>query len=201
MLCLAQRVKKASVRVNKDLVSSIDKGILLMVCFEQTDTQVQIDKLISKILDYSFFEGVSGKLDASLRKIGAELLIVSQFTLNASTKKGLKPSFHKAASPDLAEELYNKLKASINLEYKNVKYGVFGAYMELELTNDGPFTFNFSCNRRVSAHSGSYAPRPWGISSGMSEIHTAWFFFSDDGWIIRRRHEDSGIIRLQCFCY
>ena len=124
MLCLAQRVKKASVRVNKDLFSSIDKGILLMVCFEQTDTQVQIDKLISKILDYSFFEGVSGKLDASLRKIGAELLIVSQFTLNASTKKGLKPSFHKAASPDLAEELYNKLKASINLEYKNVKYGL-----------------------------------------------------------------------------
>ena len=144
MLCLAQRVKKASVRVNKDLVSSIDKGILLMVCFEQTDTQAQIDKLISKILDYSFFEGVSGKLDASLRKIGAELLIVSQFTLNASTKKGLKPSFHKAASPDLAEELYNKLKASINLEYKNVKYGVFGAYMELELTNDGPFTLNFN---------------------------------------------------------
>lgn len=144
MLCLAQRVKKASVRVNKDLVSSIDKGILLMVCFEQTDTQVQIDKLISKILDYSFFEGVSGKLDVSLRKIGAELLIVSQFTLNASTKKGLKPSFHKAASPDLAEELYNKLKASINLEYKNVKYGVFGAYMELELTNDGPFTLNFN---------------------------------------------------------
>lgn len=144
MLCLAQRVKKASVRVNKDLVSSIDKGILLMVCFEQTDTQVQIDKLISKILDYSFFEGVSGKLDASLRKIGAELLIVSQFTLNASTKKGLKPSFHKAASPDLAEELYNKLKASINLEYKNVKYGVFAAYMELELTNDGPFTLNFN---------------------------------------------------------
>lgn len=144
MLCLAQRVKKASVRVNKDLVSSIDKGILLMVCFEQTDTQVQIDKLISKILDYSFFEGVSGKLDASLRQIGAELLIVSQFTLNASTKKGLKPSFHKAASPDLAEELYNKLKASINLEYKNVKYGVFGAYMELELTNDGPFTLNFN---------------------------------------------------------
>ena len=144
MLCLAQRVKKASVRVNKDLVSSIDKGILLMVCFEQTDTQVQIDKLISKILDYSFFEGVSGNLDASLRKIGAELLIVSQFTLNASTKKGLKPSFHKAASPDLAEELYNKLKDSINLEYKNVKYGVFGAYMELELTNDGPFTLNFN---------------------------------------------------------
>ena len=144
MLCLAQRVKKASVRVNKDLVSSIDKGILLMVCFEQTDTQVQIDKLISKILDYSFFEGVSGNLDASLRKIGAELLIVSQFTLNASTKKGLKPSFHKAASPDLAEELYNKLKATINLEYKNVKYGVFGAYMELELTNDGPFTLNFN---------------------------------------------------------
>ena len=144
MLCLAQRVKKASVRVNKDLVSSIDKGILLMVCFEQTDTQVQIDKLISKILDYSFFEGVSGKLDASLRKIGAELLIVSQFTLNASTKKGLKPSFHKAAPPDLAEELYNKLKASINLEYKNVKYVVFGAYMELELTNDGPFTLNFN---------------------------------------------------------
>ena len=144
MLCLAQRVKKASVKVNKDLVSSIDKGILLMVCFEQTDTQVQIDKLISKILDYSFFEGVSGKLDASLRKIGAELLIVSQFTLNASTKKGLKPSFHKAASPDLAEELYNKLKDSINLEYKNVKYGVFGAYMELELTNDGPFTLNFN---------------------------------------------------------
>ena len=144
MLCLAQRVKKASVRVNKDLVSSIDKGILLMVCFEQTDTQIQIDKLISKILDYSFFEGVSGKLDASLRKIGAELLIVSQFTLNASTKKGLKPSFHKAASPDLAEELYNKLKASINLEYKNVKYGVFGEYMELELTNDGPFTLNFN---------------------------------------------------------
>tara|TARA_B100001248_G_scaffold83083_1_gene60533 strand:+ start:4247 stop:4684 length:438 start_codon:yes stop_codon:yes gene_type:complete len=144
LLCLAQRVKKASVRVNKDLVSSIDKGILLMVCFEQTDTQVQIDKLISKILDYSFFEGVSGKLDVSLRKIGAELLIVSQFTLNASTKKGLKPSFHKAASPDLAEELYNKLKASINLEYKNVKYGVFGAYMQLELTNDGPFTLNFN---------------------------------------------------------
>jgi D-tyrosyl-tRNA(Tyr) deacylase len=144
LLCLAQRVKKASVRVNKDLVSSIDKGILLMVCFEQTDTQVQIDKLISKILDYSFFEGVSGKLDASLRKIEAELLIVSQFTLNASTKKGLKPSFHKAASPDLAEELYNKLKASINLKYKNVKYGVFGAYMELELTNDGPFTLNFN---------------------------------------------------------
>ena len=144
MLCLAQRVKKDSVRVNKDLVSSIDKGILLMVCFEQTDTQAQIDKLISKILDYSFFEGVSGNLDASLRKIGAELLIVSQFTLNASTKKGLKPSFHKAASPDLAEELYNKLKASINLEYKNVKYGVFGAYMQLELTNDGPFTLNFN---------------------------------------------------------
>ncbi len=140
MKCLIQRVSHASVTVNNKIESSINQGLLLLLGVEQKDTSETVTKAAEKMLNYRIFSDQDGKMNLSLKTTTGELLIVSQFTLAASTTKGLRPGFSKAASPQLAESLYNEF-----IEYcaKQVttKAGIFAANMQIELVNDGPVTF------------------------------------------------------------
>ena len=144
MRVIIQRVSQASVSIEGIVQSSITKGILAYVCFEEHDNEEVIAKFFKKITNYKIFEGVSGILDASLKDLKAELLIISQFTLGAATKKGLRPSYHLALEPSKAKHLYDlmiKLSVSQGVE---VSFGTFGAMMQISSVNDGPYTLNFN---------------------------------------------------------
>ena len=143
MLGLIQRVSSANVVVAGEVVGEIGPGLLLLLGVEKTDTSAQVDKLLSKTLNYRVFGDDKGHMNLSLLDTGGELLVVSQFTLVADTKKGLRPSFSTAAPPELAESLYDEFveKARASL---NVQTGLFGADMKVSLSNDGPVTFMLS---------------------------------------------------------
>ena len=142
MLGLIQRVSSASVSIDNAVVGNIDQGLLLLLGIEKTDLETAADKLLQKILNYRVFADPEGKMNLSLRDIGGELLVVSQFTLAADTNKGLRPSFSAAASPQQAEELYDYFLTQAATALKTqIKSGRFGADMQLMLRNDGPVTF------------------------------------------------------------
>ena len=142
MIGLIQRVRSAQVDVDQQTIGKIDQGILLLLGIQREDTTQQADKLLHKVINYRIFEDSVGKMNQSLQDIGGELLIVSQFTLPADTRKGLRPSFTPAAPPVLGLELYNYFieKADIAIE-PTVQTGEFGADMQVSLVNDGPVTF------------------------------------------------------------
>ena len=141
MLGLIQRVSSASVSVENKVVGNIDQGLLLLLGIEKTDLEAA-DKLLQKILNYRVFADSEGKMNLSLRDIGGELLVVSQFTLAADTNKGLRPSFSSAASPEQAEELYDYfLTQAATALNTQIQSGRFGADMQVMLHNDGPVTF------------------------------------------------------------
>lgn len=137
---LIQRVTQAQVVVDGQCVGAIDGGILLLLGVEQGDTQQQADKLLHKILNYRIFADADGKMNLSLKDTGGGLLIVSQFTLAADTQKGLRPSFSSAASPVLAQQLYDYFTAQARKLHHSVATGIFAADMKITLTNDGPVT-------------------------------------------------------------
>jgi len=141
MRVVIQRVSQASVAVEGEIISSIGKGVLILLGIEDADTDEDADWLTSKISKMRIFEDDDGKMNRSLIDMAGEALVVSQFTLHASTKKGNRPSFIKAARPETAIPLYESFcdKLSQLLESK-VGQGVFGAMMEVALTNDGPVT-------------------------------------------------------------
>ena len=142
MLGLIQRVSSASVSVENTVVGTIDQGLLLLLGIEKTDLEAAADKLLQKILNYRVFADSEGKMNLSLRDIGGELLVVSQFTLAADTNKGLRPSFSSAASPEQAEELYDYfLTQAATALNTQIQSGRFGADMQVMLHNDGPVTF------------------------------------------------------------
>lgn len=144
MIGLLQRVSSASVTVKGETVGAIEQGILLLLGVQREDGQSQADRLLQKVLDYRIFPDDEGRMNRSLRDIGGGLLVVSQFTLAADTRKGLRPSFSSAGSPDLAESLYDYFLASARREHGEagqVACGVFGADMQVSLCNDGPVTF------------------------------------------------------------
>lgn len=143
MKVVIQKVKSASVTVDTKVVSSIQKGLMLLVGISTEDTEQEVEKLSSKILKLRLFEDESGTMwKKPITEINGQILSVSQFTLMARTKKGSKPDFHLAAKGADAKVLYesflSKLKANIGDE--NVKDGVFGAMMDVALVNDGPVT-------------------------------------------------------------
>jgi len=147
MLGLIQRVSSASVSIERQTHSQINQGILLLLGIEKNDTQSQADRLLQKILNYRIFTDSQGKINLSLRDICGDLLVVSQFTLAADTKKGLRPSFSSAAAPEQAEKLYDYFLAQATaLNKGNVGSGLFGADMQVSLCNDGPVTFLLSSN-------------------------------------------------------
>jgi D-tyrosyl-tRNA(Tyr) deacylase len=145
MLGLIQRVSSASVAIENRLQGNIDQGILLLLGVEKNDDQDNADQLLKKILNYRIFNDELGKMNLSLKDIGGGLLVVSQFTLAADTKKGLRPSFSSAAPPEQAEALYDYFLKQAQIECQGrVASGEFGADMQVSLCNDGPVTFLLS---------------------------------------------------------
>jgi len=138
---LIQRVSQAAVVVDGETVGAIDRGILLLLGIEAGDGTMQARKLVNKVLNYRIFPDAKGRMNASVRDISGGVLVVSQFTLIADTKKGLRPSFTPAARPDEAEKLYRFFLAEISASHGVVASGMFGADMQVSLTNDGPVTF------------------------------------------------------------
>ncbi|MBA1230911.1 D-tyrosyl-tRNA(Tyr) deacylase [Pseudomonas viridiflava] len=138
---LLQRVQGARVEVKGEVVGAIDQGILVLIGVEPQDTRASADKLLHKLLNYRVFSDADGKMNLSLRDVGGGLLLVSQFTLAADTKSGMRPSFSKAAPPALGEELYDYLLGQARIAHPGVAAGQFGADMQVHLVNDGPVTF------------------------------------------------------------
>ena len=139
MRFLIQRVKEALVKVDGEVIGAIEQGFLVFVGICEGDDKPTADKLIKKLLGLRIFGDGEGKTNISLADVGGSLLIVSQFTLYADCKKGNRPSFTKAAAPDLAEELYEYILSECR-KHANVASGSFGADMKVSLINDGPFT-------------------------------------------------------------
>ncbi len=145
MLGLIQRVSSASVAIENRPQGNIDQGILLLLGVEKNDDQDNADQLLKKILNYRIFNDELGKMNLSLNDIGGGLLVVSQFTLAADTKKGMRPSFSSAAPPEPAEALYDYFLKQAQIECQGrVASGEFGADMQVSLCNDGPVTFLLS---------------------------------------------------------
>lgn len=141
MRVVLQRVSKADVLINKSTRNSIGKGLMLLVCFEEADSMEDIHWMTQKIINLRIFPDSEGKMNLSVTDIEGELLVVSQFTLYASTKKGNRPSFIRAAKPEVSVPLYNHFLSQLSqANLKAVKAGEFGASMEVTLTNDGPVT-------------------------------------------------------------
>ena len=143
MQALAQRVSSAKICINAKTHASIKEGILAYVCFEKDDEEEVVDKFISKIINFSFFTGDNNIMSASLKEIGGELMIISQFTLSAVTDKGNKPSFHRAAETDKANFLYNSLIRRLNESAIRFQSGVFGSDMDIHSVNARPVTLSF----------------------------------------------------------
>lgn len=141
MIALIQRVSEAEVRVDGASVGRIDRGLLALVGIQPDDGTKQIDKMADRLLAYRVFEDEAGKMNRSLADIGGGLLLVSQFTLAADTRSGLRPSFSTAAAPDLARVQFDALVAACRQRHSVVETGQFGAHMQVSLTNDGPVTF------------------------------------------------------------
>lgn len=138
---LIQRVRAARVEVAGEVVGAIDQGLLVLVGVEPQDTAAGADKLLHKLLNYRVFSDADGKMNRSLKDVGGGLLLVSQFTLAADTKSGLRPSFSTAAPPARGEQLFDYLVGKARSEHAQVASGRFGADMQVHLVNDGPVTF------------------------------------------------------------
>ncbi len=140
MRFLIQRVSHAGVSVDGQVIGRIDKGFLVLIGVGQKDTKAEADRLVKKMTGLRIFEDQEGKTNLSLADVGGELLLVSQFTLYANCKKGNRPSFTDAAESRLAQELYEYIIAECRKKVATVETGSFGAEMQVELCNDGPFT-------------------------------------------------------------
>lgn len=149
MRAVLQRVSEAQVSVSEEIISSIGTGFLILVGVEEKDTQEDVSWLVGKIIKMRVFDDPEGKMNLSLSQVSGEALVVSQFTLHASTKKGNRPSFIKAAQPAHAKPLYENFCDSLSTEIdKPVGRGEFGAMMEVTLTNDGPVTILIDSRNR-----------------------------------------------------
>ena len=149
MRILIQRVKKASVTIEGKLISLINNGLLLFVGITEDDTQEDIQWLTKKVANIRLFDDENGVMNLSVMDIDGEILAVSQFTLMASTKKGNRPSYIKAAKPEISVPLYEQFCTDMELAVnKPIKRGVFGADMKVELLNDGPVTIFIDSKNR-----------------------------------------------------
>jgi len=140
MRFIIQRVNRASVSVEGEVVGSIKKGFMILIGVSDTDTTMIADQLIRKMIGLRIFEDENDKTNLSLADVNGELLLISQFTLYANCKKGNRPSFTQAGSPEKAEELYEYIIAECEKAVATVEKGRFGAKMQVSLENSGPFT-------------------------------------------------------------
>jgi len=141
MIALLQRVTQARVEINSESVAGIERGLLALVGVEREDDRCKAERLLERLLGYRVFPDEAGKMNVNLTQIGGGLLLVPQFTLVADTRKGTRPGFSRAASAQQGEELFDYLLAFAQSNYAPVAAGIFGADMQVVLTNDGPVTF------------------------------------------------------------
>jgi len=141
VIALIQRVKQAEVVVSNKSIGKISQGLLAFIGIEKTDTEVEITKLLHKIIHYRIFADSEDKMNLSVKDIHGGLLLVPQFTLAADTKKGLRPSFSSSAAPDSARQLFEQFIIEAKQQYSLVETGQFGESMQVSLINDGPVTF------------------------------------------------------------
>ena len=140
MIALIQRVSSAKVEVDGEIVGQIGKGLLVLLGVEKDDDRSKADKLAEKVLNYRVFSDADDKMNLNVQQVAGEVLVVSQFTLVADTQKGLRPSFSKGATPQLANELYEYFAQKCGEKVK-VECGRFAADMQVSLVNEGPVTF------------------------------------------------------------
>lgn len=140
MKIVVQNVKNASVSVNKKIVGEISRGFCLLVGFSNDDNKQIVEKMADKLLSLRIFDDENGKTNLSIDDVKGEILSISQFTLYADVSGGRRPSFINAMKPELANQLYNYFNEYISLKGYHVEKGVFGAQMEVNILNDGPFT-------------------------------------------------------------
>ncbi|MEM1002056.1 MAG: D-aminoacyl-tRNA deacylase [Bacteroidota bacterium] len=149
MKIVIQRVKESSVSISGQLYSEIKQGLLVFVGIRNEDDQSDIDWLVNKLLNLRIFNDENGVMNLSVQQIEGEILIVSQFTLHASTKKGNRPSYIYSAKPDIAIPLYQKFIQTIEKQFNNkISTGDFGADMKVSLVNDGPVTIIIDSQNR-----------------------------------------------------
>ncbi len=141
MKALLQRVSSAKVEVDADTVGAIDRGLLVLLGLDKGDDEAAASRLLDKLLAYRVFPDDAGRMNCSVADVGGGVLLVSQFTLSADTRKGLRPSFSSAMPPVEAEALYGRMLEMLRERHSNVAAGRFGADMQVSLTNDGPVTF------------------------------------------------------------
>ena len=141
MKVIVQRVIRAEVRVDRKVVGQINRGMLIFAGIGKEDTSSDADYLVQKVAQLRMFEDEEGKMNLSSADVGAELLVVSQFTLYGDCRKGRRPSFDKAADPQKGKELYDHFVAQLRNQDLKVETGQFQAMMDVELVNDGPVTF------------------------------------------------------------
>lgn len=141
MIGLLQRVTEASVRVEGEVVGQINRGLMVLIGIEKNDTEARADRLLERLLGYRVFPDSEDKMNLSLKDIDGGLLLVPQFTLPADTKKGMRPSFSSAASPELGQQLFEHLVGKAEAVHSDVASGSFGSDMQVSLINDGPVTF------------------------------------------------------------
>lgn len=141
MKCVIQRVSRAEIRVAQELVGRIGVGLVLLVAVEKGDTAADLDWLSDKVLKMRVFEDSAGKMNRSALDVGTGILVVSQFTLAGDLSRGRRPGFERAASAEEARALYDHLVDQLTKSPLRIATGRFGAYMEVELVNDGPVTF------------------------------------------------------------
>ena len=146
MRMVIQRVNHATVTVDGQQIGRIGRGLLVFLGVADTDNKEMVDKYVKKLAGLRIFEDAEGKTNLSIADVGGEVLVVSQFTLYADCKKGNRPSFTKAGSPEFANELYEYFKEKCAETFGKVESGSFGADMKVELLNDGPFTVILDSN-------------------------------------------------------
>ena len=150
MIAVIQRVTEASVEIEKSIKAKIGKGLVVLVGIEDADNADDIEWLSSKIVNLRIFDDADGVMNVSVKDNGGNVIVVSQFTLQASTKKGNRPSYLKASKPDIAVPLYEKFVTEIELALgKPIQTGTFGADMKIQLVNDGPVTIVIDTKNKV----------------------------------------------------
>ena len=150
MIAVIQRVSEASVTIDGKVKSKIEKGLLVLLGIEDADSHEDIDWLSSKIANLRIFNDAEGVMNVSVKDDGGDIIVVSQFTLHASTKKGNRPSYIKASKPEVAIPLYEKFVSEISNQLgKPVQTGEFGADMKVQLINDGPVTIVIDTKNKI----------------------------------------------------
>ena len=147
MKVVIQRVKESSVSINNEIYNRINNGLMILVGFTEGDNNLDIDYIVKKVVNLRIFDDENGIMNKSILDTNGSILSISQFTLYADTKKGNRPSYIKALKSEYSSKLYDEFNNKLS-EYINVKTGVFGAEMEVNLINDGPITIIIDSNNK-----------------------------------------------------